>query len=212
MDEEFPRDGARDVSVSTDVTAEFSEDVRGVDEDTFVLVSSATGDEVPARVFDRGDADTWTLRPDVRLRDDTLYFVELEGGRFGIRDRAGNALRDSDWSFTTARDRSDFTRPRLVGELPRDGARHVSRFADVRARFSEPVRGVGDRTFRLINTRTHDVVSAEVFRTSSSTRWVLEPDGRLARATRYLVVLTSGISDLAGNRLVSTTWTFRTNR
>ncbi|MDQ4084577.1 MAG: Ig-like domain-containing protein [Actinomycetota bacterium] len=216
--EEFPRDGARNVSAFTDVVATFSEDVRGVDEETFTLLRSSTGTEVPAVVFAANDSDRWTLRPDDRLRDGARYTVELEGGRFGISDLAGNTLFDTDWSFTTGGrvDRGDdLRRPRVVNEFPRDGATGVSRFTDVRAHFSEAVRGVTTRTFRLRNARTGDLVAAEVFRTGSANRWVLEPDFRLARATGYVVVLRGGfdgIRDLAGNRLFPTTWSFRTHR
>lgn len=204
----------------SDVVALFSEDVRGVDEDTFTLSRSSTGAEVPAFVFSRGDSDRWTLRPEFRLREDTRYTVELEGGSFGIRDRAGNTLFDEQWSFVTAGDddrrrRSDFRRPRLVDEFPRDGAARASTFTDVRARFSESVRGVNTRTFRLFSARTGRRVFADVFRTGASKRWVLAPERRLARGTRYVVALRggfAGIRDIAGNRLSSTTWSFRTRR
>jgi hypothetical protein len=211
--DESPRDGARNVSVFTDVVATFSEDVRGVDEGTFTLFRSSTGTEVPAVVL--GDSDRFTLRPDDRLRDGARYTVGLEGGRFGIRDLAGNALLDTDWSFTTGGGvdrRDDLRSPRVVNEFPRDGATGVSRFTDVRARFSEAVRGVTTRTFRLFESGRGNAVRAQVFR--SGNRWVLEPDGRLARFTRYVVVLrggVGGIRDLAGNRLPTTTWGFRTS-
>ena len=200
----------------TDVTVTFSEDVRGVDEDTFVLFRTSTGTDVRATVFRRNDSDEWTLRPDDRLLADTRYTAELEGGDFAIEDFAGNALFDFDWSFTTAGNgrTSDFRRPRVVDEFPRDGATGVSRFADVRVHFSESVRGVSRRTFELFNTHTRDFVFADVFRQGSSRRWVLEPDGRLARSTRYTVVVrggSGGVRDFAGNHLLTTTWSFRTS-
>jgi hypothetical protein len=216
--DEFPNDGARGVSVFTNVIATFNEDVRGVDEDTFVLFRSSSGVEVPAVVFRRNDSDQWTLSPDGRLREGTRYTVELEGGRFGISDFAGNDLFDTDWSFTTGGDRArnnDFRNPRLVNEFPRDGATGVSRFADVRAHFSESVRGVTGRSFQLFNTNTRRFVFAHVFRSSSSRHWVLEPDSSLARGTRYIAVLrggSGGIRDFAGNRLATVSWSFRTSR
>jgi hypothetical protein len=103
----------------------------------------------------------------------------------------------------------------VIDEFPRDGATGVSRFTDVRVHFNESVRGVTRRSFQLFNTNTRRFVFADVFRSGSSRRWVLEPDGRLARGTRYIAVLrggSSGIRDLAGNRLDTTTWGFRTSR
>jgi Bacterial Ig-like domain len=213
--DEFPNDGARGASVRTNVIAEFSEGVRGVDEDTFVLFRSSTGADVPADVFRGGDSDRWILDPDRRLREDTRYTVELEGGGFGIRDFGGNALFDTDWSFRTeGDDRNGFGRPRVIDRDPNDGARGVSRFTDVAVLFNERVRNVNSRTFTLFNARNGRSVDAEVFRTGSR-EWVLEPDRRLSRNTRYVVELDGGgfgIRDFDGNRLRDTDWTFRTGR
>jgi len=205
------------VSVFTDVTATFSEDVRGVDEDTFVLFRSSTGTEVRATVFRRNDSDQWTLRPDERLQGNTRYTAELEGGDFAIEDLAGNPLFDTDWSFTTRGNgrTTDFRRPRVIDELPRAGATGVSRFADVRVHFSEAVRGVSRQTLQLFDTRTRHLVFGDVFRQGSSRHWVFEPARRLAGATRYTVVVrggSGGIRDLAGNHVFTTTWSFRTSR
>ena len=89
------------------------------------------------------------------------------------------------------------------------------RFTDVRVQFSERVRAVNTRTFELFNTRTRHFVFADVFRVARGHRWVLEPRSRLARFTRYTVVVrggSGGIRDLAGNHLLTTTWSFRTSR
>ncbi len=101
----------------------------------------------------------------------------------------------------------------MVDEFPRAGSTGVSRFTDVAVRFSEGVRGVNRGTFELFNTRTRNFVFANVFRQGSSRSWLLEPGRRLARFTRYTVVVrggSGGIRDFAGNRLFTTTWSFRT--
>jgi hypothetical protein len=207
-----PNPGAIEVSVGASVRATFSEPVDGVDETTFTLRTGVTN--VAANVT--GSGIGWTLNPLDSLAEDTRYTARLAGE--GITDRAGNVFPFTTWSFRTAggqeEPEDDVRRPRVINEFPRDGATGVSRFTDVRVHFSEAVRGVTTRTFRLFNARTRHVVAAEVFRTGGSNRWVLEPDGRLARATRYVVVLrggAAGIRDLAGNRLFSTTWSFRTS-
>jgi len=92
------------VSVHTDVFVKFSESVRGVDEHTFTLRSAFSHKRVSAFVFKR-TSRIYTLRPDFRLRSFTRYVVSVEGGRFGIRDRAGNKLFDERWTFSTGRDR-----------------------------------------------------------------------------------------------------------
>jgi hypothetical protein len=101
---ESPRDGSRHVSVFTDMFVKFSESVRGVDEHSFTLRSSFGSKRVSAFVFQRSSS-TYALRPDFRLRSFTRYVVTVEGGRFGIRDRAGNRLFDERWTFSTGRDR-----------------------------------------------------------------------------------------------------------
>lgn len=213
VDERSPDVGERNVAVRTDVTVTFDEPVRGVDEDTFRLVRAATGRTVTADVFRRGAADRWTLRPDARLRGRTTYAVVLEGGRFDIRDLADNPLHDTRWSFVTARVDRDGTDPSVVARRPAPGATGVARRVNVRVVFDEAVRRVTDRTFRLVNARTGTVVSAEVFRGAGPRRWVLDPDARLRPRTRYVAVLRGGvfgIRDLAGNRLTTTRWGFRT--
>jgi Bacterial Ig-like domain len=90
--------------VHTDVFVKFSESVRGVDEHSFTLRRAFGGKRVSALVFQRSSS-TYALRPDFRLRSFTRYVVTVEGGRFGIRDRAGNKLFDERWTFSTGRDR-----------------------------------------------------------------------------------------------------------
>jgi hypothetical protein len=207
-----PNGGAIEVPIGASVRATFSEPVEGVDETTFTLRTGVTN--VSANVTGAGTA--WTLNPLDSLAEDTRYTARLAGE--GITDRAANVFPGTTWVFRTAGGAAepgdDVRRPRVVNEFPRDGATGVSRFTDVRAHFSEAVGGVTNRTFRLFNARTGNVVAAEVFRSGRSNRWVLEPDARLARLTRYVVQLrggASGIRDLAGNRRPTTTWSFRTS-
>lgn len=212
-----PASGATGVPVAGVVHVTFSEEVVGVDQATFLLERASTGAEVPAAVLQRA-TNRWTLIPAENLRQEIRYTVVLLGGPGQVRDLAGNALADTEWSFTTAGGEEepgdDVRRPRVVNESPRDGATGVSRFTDVRAHFSEAVRGVNTRTFR-ITTRRGAVVGADVFRTRRSNRWVLDPERRLARGTRYFAVLRgagTGIEDAAGNSLATTRWSFRTSR
>ncbi len=207
-----PNAGAIEVPIGASMRATFNEPVDGVDETTFTLRIGDTN--VAANVTGSGTA--WILNPLDSLAEDTRYTARLSG--VGITDGGDNVFPGTTWSFRTAGGQEepgdDVRRPRVVNEFPRDGATGVSRFTDVRAHFSEAVRGVTTRSFRLRNARTGDVVAAEVFRTGRANRWVLEPDFRLARATRYVAMLRGGgdgIRDLAGNRLFNTTWSFRTS-
>jgi hypothetical protein len=103
----------------------------------------------------------------------------------------------------------------VVDVDPEDDSFGVSRFTDVEVLFSESVKGVDDDTFRLFNAKTGRSVSADVFRAGSSRHWVLDPDFRLSRKTRYVATLDGGrfdIRDFSGNRLSDTSWSFVTSR
>jgi hypothetical protein len=208
-----PEAGAIEVPIGASVTADFNETVQGVDPTTFTLRTGITNVSADVTRF----GTTWTLNPRGSLEEDTRYTARLAGE--GITDAAGNVFPGTTWSFRTAGGEEeepgdDVRRPRVVNESPRDGATGVSRFTDVRAHFSEAVRGVNTRTFR-ITTRRGAVVGADVFRTRRSNRWVLDPHRRLARGTRYFAVLRgagTGIEDAAGNSLATTRWSFRTSR
>lgn len=98
-----PRPGASGVSRRTDLRVTFSESVRRVNEDTFVLTDTRTGRDVGGFVFRSRDFRHWALDPDRTLRRGTRYEVTLQGGRFGITDLDGNRLRSTTWSFRTGR-------------------------------------------------------------------------------------------------------------
>ena len=95
-----PVDGATGVSVSTNVTATFSEavDPATVNGSTFTL-SSGSG-TVPAAVGYDAATRTATLNPSSDLAAGT-YTARVLGGGSGVKDPAGNALAsDRTWSFT----------------------------------------------------------------------------------------------------------------
>ncbi len=98
-----PGSGAVDVSVTTDVTTTFSENVTGVDTATMTLrEGSSSGPLVSSGVIYDDTTRVATLTPSSSLQPDTTYTVQLIGGSSGIRDLAGNPLAATQWSFTTA--------------------------------------------------------------------------------------------------------------
>lgn len=211
-----PSSGATGVAPDSTVTATFDEAVQGVNESTFTLERESTGTEVPAAVFRRGTSDSWSLNPDSRLLESTVYTVRLSGGAGGIRDLADNALSSTSWSFrTSAGTPDDNTRPRVTDESPGSGARGVSVDSTVTATFNEAVQGVDEFTFTLERSSTGTEVPAVVFRRGSSERWTLSPDENLRHDTRYVVQLFGGpdeIRDLDDNALFDTDWSFTTTR
>lgn len=207
-----PGRGATGVPLDSVVTVTFDENVQGVDESSFVVERASTGTNVPGLVVRRRFDNRWTLIPDDNLRRGTRYRVLLFGSATGIRDLDGNALLDTDWTFSTRTGAGDTLGPAVLSRNPRNGAVGVSRRTDVTVRFSRIVRRVDEGSFTLTNNRTGNDVGAFVSR-DGSRRWVLDPDRTLARDTRYIVTLRGGrlgIRDLDGNRLDRTTSSFRT--
>jgi len=95
-----PASGATGVSISSAVTATFSEslDATTVNGTTVTLRAGAT--QVSATVtYSSGIA---TLTPTAALSASTAYTATIKGGASGVKDLAGNPLAaDVTWSFTT---------------------------------------------------------------------------------------------------------------
>ncbi|MGZ8552734.1 MAG: Ig-like domain-containing protein, partial [Chitinophagaceae bacterium] len=96
----LPLNGAAGVSISTVVTANFSEALNGttVTGTTFQLTAGST--VIPATV--NTASNQITLTPTSALANSTTYTVTIKGGATGVKDLAGNALvNDFTWTFTT---------------------------------------------------------------------------------------------------------------
>jgi methionine-rich copper-binding protein CopC len=204
-----PASGSTNVSLTTDVTATFSEPVQNVTTSTFKLKNTATATGVPATVTLDSTQQVATLYPSSPLAAGTKYTATLTTG---IKDLAGNSLPSSvSWSFTTGSSTGDSVAPTVTAKSPSAGATNVSTGTDVTVTFSEPVQGVSTSTFKLKNTATSMLVAGTTV-TLDSTQKVatLHPGSPLATGTKYVVNLTAGIKDLAGNALTATSWSFTT--
>jgi hypothetical protein len=116
--------------------------------------------------------------------------------------------------YLTGSATSDRTAPKVSSRSPSPNARGVSRATNVRARFSEAVRGVSSRT-AILRSATGAAVRAKVTYDARTHLAVLDPAKNLAPRTRYTVVLKGGrtaIRDRVGNALVTTSWSFTTRR
>ncbi|MFD2091520.1 Ig-like domain-containing protein, partial [Blastococcus deserti] len=201
-----PAPGAHSIGVATNVTATFSTEVRNVDSSTFTLADVATGQSVAAVVTFNSTSLVATLDPDANLAPDTRYRATLTTG---IRDSAGNTLAaDDTWEFLTG------PAPTPTGRYPGVNATGISRTANVSMVFSEPVQNVTTTTFTLTPADGGPAVVASVTRSSTTNKWILNPDQPLAGETRYTVTVSGGVggvADLAGNPLATTiTWSFTT--
>jgi hypothetical protein len=96
-----PGPGARRVNPAAQVRVTFSQNVRGVDGNSFSL-RDPRGRAVPAAVTYVGASHAAVLVPTTALVDSTRYTVRLTGA---IVDDSANSLGASEWSFTTVRQR-----------------------------------------------------------------------------------------------------------
>jgi subtilisin family serine protease len=106
----------------------------------------------------------------------------------------------------------DTTRPRITSRTPGPGKTNVARSTSIKIVFSERVKGVSGKTLRLKNLTTGLYVRAKVSYSSSKRTATINPTLNMFGGTRYRVYVRSGITDLSGNKLATTHWTFRTRR
>jgi len=86
----------------------------------------------------------------------------------------------------------------------------VPSYTFVQATFSEAVQGVSGTTFVVAEQQTGQVQSGTVTYDPGSETATFSASFGLNSNTAYTVTLLAGISDLAGNPLAKTTWTFTT--
>lgn len=115
----------------------------------------------------------------------------------------------------------DTIAPAVSSTKPTAGKRGVSRTASIKATFTEKVRRltVNRSTFYLVRAGTTTKIRASVSYDSDTKKATLNPRAALRPRTKYRVVVTTYVKDLAGNRLdqnsatagrQSKTWTFKT--
>ena len=135
------------------------------------------------------------------LDSQTEYEVSLTAG---ITDEAGNPLVPTSWRFTTA----DTTRPQVVSTSPTADAAGVDRNTNVTATFDEPVQGVSGSTMTL--SLGTEQIPATVSYDAATRTATLDPNVVLLADRRYVVRLTTGITDASGNTLPQTIVAFTT--
>ncbi|GAB3525705.1 hypothetical protein GCM10027402_23040 [Arthrobacter monumenti] len=95
-----PGSNATGVLRKANTTAEFSERVGGITGTSFTLKKAATGAKVSATVSYNAATRTATLNPSTTLAGNTRFTARLSSS---IKDKAGNPLKITSWTFTTKR-------------------------------------------------------------------------------------------------------------
>jgi hypothetical protein len=196
-----PAAGANSVSQTGNLTATFSEAVTGVNGTTFALrLGTAV---IPAAVTYNATTRVATLNPTATLLADRVYTATVSG----VRDLAGNTMATTTWSFTTG------PAPTITTTTPAAGATGVRRNFFVTATFSEPITGVSAATVRLTRVSNGAVVASSLAFNATTRVLTINPNAALLANVQYRVTITGGtasVRDLAGNPLVTRTWTFTT--
>jgi hypothetical protein len=107
----------------------------------------------------------------------------------------------------------DATAPTVASVKPADGKTKVLRGADMTATFSEEMKPdtLTESTVLLINTKTGGAIAAKVSCDDPCKTVAINPWTRMAKNTRYKVIITTSASDLIGHSMVKKkTWTFTT--
>ncbi|MCC6360199.1 MAG: Ig-like domain-containing protein [Phycisphaerales bacterium] len=200
-----PADGATDVSRDGNIWITFSEPVTGVAAGTFVVRDTATNTVLTARslAFDPVTL-TASFRAQSNLRPRTVHTVTVQD----LVGLSGVLLPQYTWSFTTG-DLPDTT-PAVIFRDPAPGATDVMRNSRVRVGFQNPVAAVTTTTFRLRDSVTNALVTAESVVLESADRTAeFVPSAILSANTRYTATL-RGVTSADGVTLPETSWEFTT--
>jgi len=197
-----PPNGSVGVCSNSVVTATFSEamNVASINVATFTVAPGASG-----TITHDASNTVFTFTPSSPLAISTVYTATLTTG---VRDLFGNALASNFvWSFTTAANGCN-PPPIVLSVSPPNGSVGVCSNSVVTATFSEAmnVASINSSTFTVApgvsGTITHD---------PSNMVFTFTPSGPLAIGAVYTATLTTGVSDLFGNTLVTNfVWSFTT--
>lgn len=202
-----PLDTVTGVSLNTNITATFSEemDPATISTATFTLQQGTT--PVAGAVSYSGK--TAVFNPTSNLAASQVYTATVTTG---AKDLAGNALAVAKtWSFTTGTT-VDSTAPTVSSTSPLDAAGSVAVNANITATFNEVMYAstITTTSFTLATSAVPAVPVAGAVSYIGTTA-IFNPTSNLAASTAYTATVTTGATDLAGNALAADhTWSFTT--
>ena len=174
-------------------------DARGARVRSEPLGSQSTGPH-DATWDGQDDAGSWVAEGTYLMR-----VVVLIGGEAHVSPTAASDAAIMS-RFGT---RADTTAPTVIASTPAEGAELVSGGASVVLDFSEPVRWTGGRNLQL-QLENGTQLPTDNVQQRRNRRVVVRPRDPLPGNTTMRVWVSSGISDLAGNRASPILWTYKT--
>ncbi len=199
---------AEDISLDANISARFSKTLNPetINSNTFYL-KNTSNIIVPGSV--NYTDSTATFNPSGFLNHNTTYTATITND---IEDLFGNSPNQNyNWTFTTkVIDRSP---PHVISTNPRDNERNVDDDITITATFNEPMdpATIGKETFLLYQRHRgrFQQISGSVDYANQTARFT--PYRDLRDEEDYIAVISSSVTDLAGNKLGETyRWGFET--
>ncbi|MEW6215404.1 MAG: Ig-like domain-containing protein, partial [Nitrospirota bacterium] len=197
-----PPDKAAGVNTNTTISVTFNEPINPltVNDKTFSLSIDET--PYPGQISFSNQNNTATLTPDQPLPNMSMINITLAAG---ISDTAGNAMPLPFTSTFTTQAGIDNFQPSVIKTDPYNGQTNVPLNTSVRIEFDERINPltVNSSTFYL---RCYDCsinTSGSISVASDGLSATFTPDEMLLADTRYYIIYTSGIEDIAGNPLLN---------
>ena len=187
------------IATVTNVTATFNEamDPATISTSTFTLTDGVT----PVAGVVTYAGLTATFNPAATLDTIKLYSARITTG---ATDVAGNPLTtDFAWVFTTERS------PAVTATVPSSGAFNVPVTAKVSAQFTKTMALASFTASTFVLREGGNAVAGTV--SASGTNAVFNPTSDLLPNTVYTATITTGVTDVSGNRMTADrVWSFTT--
>ncbi len=203
-----PEHNTVNVPAGTNIQVNFSEsmDASTLNTSTITVNSTVYG-LTPVTISYNIATRTATITPNAALKYLTEYTVTLSTG---VKDPAANALNATTWKFTTEADKYP---PLIAGRNPAENATGVAVGSNIEFTFNEDVvantvYGAAYANNVLLKKGTENIAITKTF-DSVNRKVFIDPVNNLAEGTTYTVTVT-GVKDLLGNTMVTTSWNFTT--
>lgn len=162
----------------------------------------------------KDDAETETNN--VKIQNDvitgTFYPRIFDGNWKNVKDEDEDGYVDVSSTWFAGVDSADVTSPEVTSTIPAANATAVTTNTTYQWAFSESIAPstILSSNFYLIKDADGSIVGATVAYNDTTKTVTLTPSGVLSSASKYLAVVDSDVTDLAGNHLVQVNRLFTT--
>jgi len=204
----FPKDRDTMIDIDTKIKIDFSHAARVHDVNAFNFTVSDGVKNIWGDVFYDEESFVAYFSPRQKLRHNTLYYIRVSKS---IKDIYGQELdRYYEWTFVTE-PLPDKVPPEIVEVYPGDKETKLDPDVVVRVKFNEQIRVESLNKFTVRLTDGVDYIKCDITYDIEKNIAFIQPFDKLKQRGFYRLILSQGISDIAGNFMkeeVSTTfWT-----